>query len=80
MSSVSKSRVRIFDYWQIQEPSLEAEPPVRRSNEPLFGEDAIGEAQRLIANITGFLESRRNYQQKAGVFRAQVDDLLATLY
>ena len=80
MSSVSKNRVRIFDYWQIQEPSLEATPPVRRSTEPLFGEDAIGEAQRLIANITGFLESRRSYQQKTGSFRAQVDDLLTTLH
>jgi hypothetical protein len=80
MSTVGKSRIRIFDYWQIQEPSLESEPPARRSLEPQFGEDLITEAQRLLCNVNGFLEGKRSYEERIGRLRGQVEDLLGTLY
>ncbi len=51
MSAINH-RIRIFDYWQMQEPSLESEPALRKSSDSYIADDTIYDAQKLISNIT----------------------------
>lgn len=63
MSAISNNRIRIFDYWQMQEPSLESEPANRKSTDSYLADDTIYDAQRLISNIAEFVESKIRYKK-----------------